>query len=72
MKPTLKRATKRTLRLARALGQSEEILRQIEEGNAHPIMAAYGLWPDDGEIDDLGGGIARGRNRASSRPEIRL
>ena len=33
----------KAIQLARALGQSETLLRDIEEGKVHPIMAAFGL-----------------------------
>jgi hypothetical protein len=71
MKYTLKLSVKKTLRLARALGQSEDMLRQIEEGNAHPIMAAYGLWLDDAEGGAMAETITRGRKRLCPRPEVR-
>ena len=37
----------RIVRMARAVGQSEDILREVEEGKTHPLQAAYGLMADD-------------------------
>ncbi|MCL4490062.1 MAG: type II toxin-antitoxin system prevent-host-death family antitoxin [Chloroflexi bacterium] len=38
---------------ARSLGQQEKLLNQIEAGQLHPAMAAFGLWQDEDELDDL-------------------
>jgi predicted dehydrogenase len=35
-------------RLAQALGQSPELLERLKSGEVHPIMAAFGLWKDNG------------------------
>ncbi len=35
------------------LGQSEEILRQIENQEIHPAMIAYGLWKDEPDLENL-------------------
>lgn len=40
-------------RLALALGQDEELLSQIERGEVHPAMAAFGLWRDHEEWAEL-------------------
>ena len=68
----LERTAKMTLRLAQALGQSEKVLREIEAGNSHPIMAAYGLWAGVQELDDAAEEIARNRHRKGKRPEVAL
>jgi prevent-host-death family protein len=33
--------------LALSLGQDPDLLTQIERGEVHPAMAAYGLWRED-------------------------
>jgi prevent-host-death family protein len=68
----LERTAKMTLQLARALGQSEELLRDIEAGKAHPLAAAFGLWSVAADLDDLDKEIARNRKRQSTRPEVSL
>jgi len=45
----LERRYEAASRLALSLGQSEEVIRQIEEGKEHPAMAAFGLWQDERE-----------------------
>jgi hypothetical protein len=52
--------------LALALGQDETVLREIEAGQAHPAMAAFGLWEDD-ELDQLGVEIYANRERQAVR-----
>jgi prevent-host-death family protein len=68
----LERIARMTLRLALALGQSDELLREIEEGKAHPLLAAYGLWADEEQTADLAEQIKRQRRRRSKRPAIKL
>jgi len=57
---------------ALALGQDAGLLRQIETGEVHPAMAAYGLWRDEDELAMLADEIAANRERPSSRPEVAL
>ena len=59
----LERNSRVARRLAAALGQDEALLEQIERGEVHPAMAAFGLWRDDPDLDDLADRIAV--NRAS-------
>ena len=59
----LERSSRVARRLAAALGQDEALLEQIERGEVHPAMAAFGLWRDDPDLDDLADRIAA--NRAS-------
>ena len=68
----LERTSKMAFQLARALGQSEDILREIEEGKLHPAMAAYGLWANEHDLDDLAERIAQNRQRSGSRPALEL
>jgi prevent-host-death family protein len=60
----LERTSKMALQLARALGQRDAVLRHIEEGKAHPIMAASGLWADEEDLADLAERIAQNRERS--------
>jgi hypothetical protein len=46
----IERTARMAMQLARALGQDEDLLRLIEDGKAHPAMAAFGLWRDIGKI----------------------
>lgn len=56
--------------LALSLGQSEEILKQIEERTAHPAMAAFGLWRDELDLDNLAEEIAQARQDNVRRREV--
>jgi prevent-host-death family protein len=42
----LERSAQLAQRLAGAFGQDAELLARIERGEAHPAMAAAGLWRD--------------------------
>jgi len=55
--------------LAGALGQSGELLDAIVDGREHPAMAAFGLWRDMPELDDLGEEIRANRDGQPSRPD---
>jgi prevent-host-death family protein len=67
----LERTAKMTLQLARALGQSDDILHDIEAGRAHPLAAALGLWSDSAELDQVSHEIKRNRRRRPSRRRCR-
>jgi len=67
----LERSASAIRRLAEALGQDPELLDRIDEGTAHPAMAAFGLWRgEDGA--DLEEEIRTARRRRSPRspPEL--
>ena len=49
----LERAEETVYQLARALGQTEEIINKVRSGEMHPAMLAFGLWRDDPEFDTL-------------------
>ncbi len=49
----LERASRAAERLALALGQSAELLKQIEAGQVHAAMAAFGLWRDETDLAGL-------------------
>ncbi|MFC1466748.1 MAG: type II toxin-antitoxin system Phd/YefM family antitoxin [Candidatus Brachytrichaceae bacterium NZ_4S206] len=60
------------IRLGHAFGQREAILRKIAAGELHPIMAAYGLWADQPEWDDLVAETYKQRRRKHKRPAVSL
>jgi hypothetical protein len=64
----LERSAEITRRLARTLGQSAKLLKGIETGKVHPAMAAFGLWKDEEDLEDLETQIIKNRRRTSSRP----
>ncbi len=68
----LDRATEVTRRLAQALGQSTDLLEEIEAGEAHPAMAAFGLWKDEDDLSDLEACISENRQSAGSRTGVDL
>lgn len=59
-------------RLALALGQNPELLFQIERGELHPAMAAFGLWQDEADLATLAGEIITNRLAQLDRPEVAL
>ena len=68
----LQRSAEITRRLAQTLGQSPKLLDEIEAGKVHPAMAAFGLWQDEGDLDDLEAQVVKNRRRGSSRPPANL
>jgi prevent-host-death family protein len=68
----LERSAEITRRLAQTLGQSPGLLEEIEEGKVHPAMAAFGLWKDEEDLENLEAEIINNRRRASSRPPAEL
>jgi antitoxin (DNA-binding transcriptional repressor) of toxin-antitoxin stability system len=68
----LERAMRAARRLALALGQDEELIERIEHGEIHPAMAAFGLWRNESDLENLDEEITAERERVSSRPEIVL
>ena len=68
----LERSAEITRRLAQTLGQSAKLLEEIEAGKVHPAMAAFGLWKDEEDLDDLETQIINNRQRVSSRPRADL
>jgi prevent-host-death family protein len=57
----LERRSRAAERLALALGQNAELLEQIEAGEAHPAMAAFGLWRDETDLAGLADEIYENR-----------
>lgn len=68
----LERASQAAHRLALALGQEEELLAQIERNEAHPAMAAFGLWRDIPDLASLAEEEALERMDSPHRTEIIL
>jgi len=68
----LERSAEIARRLAQSLGQSPKLLEEIEAGRIHPAMAAYGLWKDESELDDLESEVKNNRKRAVSRQRVDL
>lgn len=59
-------------RLALALGQDPDLLAQIEAGEVHPAMAAYGLWRDQEDLASLADEIRDNRREQISRSGVAL
>ena len=68
----LERTSRAARQLALALGQSEAILEKVERRELHPAMAAFGLWQDEDDLEDLESQILKNRQRGSSRPRANL
>ncbi len=68
----LERASRMALRMALALGQDAELLRQIEVAEVHPAMAAFGLWRDAEDLAGLADEIRAARDAQTPRPEVDL
>jgi prevent-host-death family protein len=62
----LDRAAEITRRLAQTLGQSPALLDEIEAGKVHPAMAAFGLWKEEEDLEDLEMQIIENRRRPAS------
>jgi len=61
----LERSAEITRRLLQNLGQSQKLLEGIEAGKVHPAMAAFGLWKDEEDLDDLETQIIKNRRGSS-------
>jgi prevent-host-death family protein len=66
----LEQAAQMARNLALSLGQSEEILNEIEMQTAHPAMAAFGLWRDEADLESLEAEIAQSRDESETRGEV--
>jgi prevent-host-death family protein len=67
----LERNANMAYRLALALGQDSALLEKVKRGDAHPAMAAYGLWDAD-EFAKLADEIYAERESLPSRPSVDL
>jgi prevent-host-death family protein len=68
----LERISSLANRLALALGQDPDLLAQIENGEAHPAMAAYGLWRDQEDLASLSQEIEDNRQAQAARTGVTL
>jgi prevent-host-death family protein len=68
----LERTSQVARRLALALGQDAELLEQIEAEEAHPAMAAFGLWRDEPDLANLADEIYENRQGQTRRAEAAL
>jgi prevent-host-death family protein len=68
----LERGSQAAHRLALAFGQSAELMGQIEAGEVHPAMAAFGLWRDEADLEALTDEVYANRRRQASRPGISM
>ena len=66
----LERASRSARHLALALGQDSALLEKIERREAHPAMAAFGLWRDEADLADLSEEIAAERSQSPRRPGV--
>jgi prevent-host-death family protein len=68
----LERMSHAASQLAQVLGQDPELLKEIEDGQVHPIMAAFGLWRDQEDLATLTREIYANRRLQGVRKEIEL
>jgi prevent-host-death family protein len=68
----LERTSDAAQRLALALGQDAELMRQVEAEEIHPAMAAFGLWQDQADLEGLAQEIYSNRERQGSRGTVTL
>jgi prevent-host-death family protein len=66
----LEGARRSTRRLALALGQDPAVLDQIDSGQIHPAMAAYGLLKEEDDLSDLVDEIYKNRRSQPDREEV--
>jgi prevent-host-death family protein len=67
----LERSANMAYHLALALGQNEALLEKVKRREAHPAMAAFGLWNND-EFKNLTNEIYAERESTTSRPIAEL
>lgn len=68
----LQRSRSLMRRLALSLGQRSDILDKIELGDLHPAMAAFGLWQEEDDLEELPETIRENRDAQPQRPAIEL
>ena len=68
----LERLSDTVPRLAMALGQDAQLLKQVREERIHPAMAACGLWRDVEDLATLADEITVNRQQQVSRAEVAL
>lgn len=67
----LEKSSAAARKLALALGQSEELVTEIDEGETHPAMAAFGLREFEDDLETLTGEIYVNRRGQGSRPGVK-
>jgi prevent-host-death family protein len=68
----LERTSRAAQRLAMALAQDADLRRQVEAGEVHPAIAAFGLWREEADLETLADEIYANRQRQTSRSEVTL
>ncbi|MBN1993644.1 MAG: type II toxin-antitoxin system Phd/YefM family antitoxin [Anaerolineae bacterium] len=68
----LERTAHTARQLAVVLGQNPDLLAEIEAGQAHPAMAAFGLWRNEADLAALADEIYANRLKPSPRPIVNL
>ena len=68
----LERMSRAARHLALALGQEEDIVEKIERRELHPAMAAFGLWKDETDLDEIANEIEVNRIKPPARPKLEL
>jgi|GEM_PF-547824 len=63
----LERFAEMRRRLAQTLGQSPQLVEELKMGKVHPAMAAFGLWKEEVDLNDLADKILINRQHTSSR-----
>lgn len=66
----LEQAAQMARHLALSLGQDAALLKQVENQELHPAMAAFGLWREESEFEDLADEIWRERQAESEREAV--
>ena len=66
----LEQAAQMARHLALSLGQDEALLKQVENQELHPAMAAFGLWRDEPEFADLSEEILWERQAENERQRV--
>ena len=68
----LERTSDVAQRLALALGQDAELMRQVKAEEIHPAMTAFGLWRDEADLEALAREIYANRERQRARGKVAL
>jgi len=68
----LERFAQVAFHLALMIGQDEAVLQRVERGEVHPAMAAFGLWRNEDDLENLAEQIDARRNTTVSRLEVDL
>jgi hypothetical protein len=58
------------LRTGILLPEKTKVFVIVPDGKVHPAMAAYGLWKDNPEMENLAKEIREEREKYTPRPEV--